>query len=385
MLRIGLLIDSLIGGGAERVVLNFAGGLAKLGHDVHIILVKNEQQHQTSDVPFTIHHLSENGVLAESRWRNKQLLSEKLQATVTRIESDGKKFNFFTSNAEDMDRLSKMAKLDPVFIRYRNSMVKYIETKVGNKTGLKKIIRQFRWIQKFRSIYSNRHIVTVSNALQGELVNQVGVKPKSLTTIYNPFDFDLLRSKAAEPIDPALKPQEPYIIYAAKFENRKRQDLLLKAYAKANISQKLVLIGGTYTASDERWYKQMMELIKELGIEDKVILPGFQNNPYAWVKGADLFVMSSDSEGLPTVLIESLIVGTPVISTNCPTGPSEILIDEFSTFLSPTDDVAGLATNIRKALESYPEITDAYLEKFSINNSLSQYIRHYENQSAGNN
>ncbi|WP_286236633.1 glycosyltransferase [Neptuniibacter halophilus] len=377
MLRIGLLIDSLIGGGAERVVLNFAGGLADMGHDVHIILVKNEQQHQAASDRYQIHYLSEDGELAENRWQNKKLLAQALRDKVTQIENDGQKFDFFTSNAEDMDRLSGMAALENVYIRYRNSMVKYIENKVGNKTGLKRWIRQWRWTRKFRSIYSGRNIVTVSDALQDELVNQVGIKPKSIRTIYNPFDFDLLRSKAAEPIDPALKPDSPYIIYAAKFENRKRQDLLLKAYAKANIEQKLVLIGGTYTESDKRWYEQMLALIDDLGIKDKVILPGFQSNPYAWVKGAELFAMSSDSEGLPTVLIESLIVGTPVVSTNCPTGPSEILTGEFSRFLSPTDDVDGLAANIRAALEEYPAISDEYLHKFSIRNSLQQYIDHH--------
>ena len=76
------------------------------------------------------------------------------------------------------------------------------------------------------------------------------------------------------------------------------------------------------------------------------------------------------------MLIESLILGTPVVSTDCPTGPSEILTDDLARFLSPVDDAAALGANIREALESYPPITEQHIERFRAENTIRTYIAH---------
>lgn len=370
--RVGLLIDTLIGGGAERVVLNFAEKLSGLGHDVHVILVKREVQHAV-DQRYRIHALSEDGVLSRSRFINKLRLARRLRSLVREIERDGRRFDFFTSNAEDMDRLSAMAGLPNVYIRYRNSMRVYLEQKIRHRSAWKRAFRRWRWTRKFRRIYGGRHIVTVSKALQEELLHDVGIVPKSITTIYNPFDFEALRRRASEAAD---LPKDPYILYAARFEHRKRQDVLLRAFAEANPPCKLVLIGGAYTDADQDYVRKLDALMSELGIRDRVLLPGFQQNPYPWMKNARLFAMSSDSEGLPTVLIESLILGTPVVSTDCPTGPSEILTGEFARFLSPTGDAKALAANIVAALERYPGIDDGLIGKFRADQVIARYLEH---------
>ncbi len=381
--RIGLMIDTLCGGGAERIVLNFHGVFTRMGHEAHIFLIKNEIEHDISHLPKDqLHILSEDGKLADSRVKNKRLLAQRLKDEVARIESDGKRFDFFTSNAEDFDRLSKMAGLSNVYIRYRNSLSMYILSKMGNKGPIKRYIRKWRFTRKFRSIYGDRDIITVSKALGKDMVETVGVRPRSITTIYNPFDFDRIRRMGEEPLDhsalptPGLKPDEPYIVYAAKFENRKRQDVLIDAFAQANIPHKLVLIGGHYTDSDHRWYQQRLEQIQRLNLHDRVLLPGFQSNPYQWVKNARLFAMSSDSEGLPTVLIEALILGTPVVSTNCLTGPSEILEGAFSKFLSPVGEAQPLARNIEAAIASYPEITEATVARYRDSYAAERYLKH---------
>lgn len=174
-------------------------------------------------MPLTVvHWVSEDGVISSNRAINKLLLARQLRALVRGIENDGRRFDFFTSNAEDMDRLSRMAGLPNVYIRYRNSMVQYLESKLGSRTVLKRAIRRWRWQLKFRRIYGDQNIVTVSQALRDEIVNEIGVQPGTITTIYNPFDFVRLRALAQEP---TALPTQPYIIYAAKFENRKRQDV----------------------------------------------------------------------------------------------------------------------------------------------------------------
>lgn len=372
--KIGLLIDSMIGGGAERVVLNLAMGFRQAGYEPHVFLVRNEIQHKLPK-DLSVHILSSDGRPCPIRALNKLCLAWTLRRTVRQLESDGTPFSFFISNAEDSDRISALAGLDNVFIRYRNSMVEYFHHKLGNKTGLKRLMRRLNWSRRFRTVYGDRRIITVSQALQAEIVDQMGIAPTSITTIYNPFDFENLRALGnayPAPLD------EKYIVYAAKFEKRKRQDVLLRAYAssKARGTHRLVLLGGTYTDSDRDWYRHVMALITELGLEDRVELPGFQNNPYPWIKHASLFAMASDSEGLPTVLIESLILGTPVVSTDCPTGPQEILTGNLAQFLCPRDDAPALSALIDRALSAYPNITDKMLQRFRMDFAIKRYLQH---------
>lgn len=119
--------------------------------------------------------------------------------------------------------------------------------------------------------------------------------------------------------------------------------------------------------------------IEELGLQQRVRLPGFDANPDPWLRAADLFVLSSDFEGLPTVLIEALAAGTPVVSTACPHGPDEILEQGRHGVLVPIGDRAALARGIRTALSrswdptalqrraldfSIPRQASAYLELF---------------------
>lgn len=371
--RIGLLVDSLVGGGAERVALNFADAFRTMGHDVHIFIIRNEVTHDTGSHP--IHPLSETGVLAKSRLINKFLLARQLRQAIAAIEADGKAFDFFISNAEDMDRLSGIARLPNVFIRYRNSMLHFLGCKVGNKTGLKRAIRQYRWLRKFRRIYSGRHIVAITEAMKKELLGEVGLKPASISVIYNPFDFENLRRLAAER---APVPSEPYIVYSARISGRKNQELLIRAWLESGVPHKLVLVGGTTDEKEEAYLEYLKSLVGQLGGEGRVIFAGFQKNPYPWVKNAALFAMSSESEGLPTVLIEALILGTPVVSTDCPTGPSEILTGPLAEFLSPVGNVPALAANIRKALDSYPPIDDSRLASFRNDYAIQRYLAHVE-------
>jgi glycosyltransferase involved in cell wall biosynthesis len=264
-----------------------------------------------------------------------------------------------------------MAGLRNVYVRYRNSMVAYLEHKIGHTTGFKRQLRRLRWLAKFRRIYGDRDMITVSEALRHEVADVVKVKPRSLRTIYNPFDFEALRARGGEP---APVPTVPYIVCAARYAGRKRQDLLLEAFARARVPHKLVLLGGVYTESDRRWKASIHALIRRLKLADRVIALDFQNNPYPWIKNADLFAMASDNEGLPSVLIEALILGTPVVSTDCPTGPREILDGDLACFLSPVGEAEPLARNIERALAAYPPISDARLARFEAGRVIDTYL-----------
>jgi glycosyltransferase involved in cell wall biosynthesis len=369
--KIGLLIDSLIGGGAERVVLNLAEGFCSDGHDVHIILIKDKIQHDISNSKFTIHALSKDGIIFKSRFINKLILSYKLRMLIKSIESDGKVFNFFLSNDENMDRLSSKAGLKNRYILYHNSMPEFLKSKIGSAVGLKRIFRKFRWNFKFKRAYDGQNIISICAAQKSEILNDVGIKPKSITVINNPLDFKKIHKVSNESVK---LPKQKFILNVARINKRKRQDVLIRAFSRLKTKHNLVLIGDTYTESDKKYLKDLIKLVEELSLSNRVSFLGFKKNPYPWIKAADLFVLSSDNEGLSLVLIESLILGTKAVSTNCPVGPSEILTGEFSQFLSPPGDDHALALNIEKALVSYPKIDKSLIARFSIDSVIAKYV-----------
>jgi len=119
-----------------------------------------------------------------------------------------------------------------------------------------------------------------------------------------------------------------------------------------------------------------MSLVKELGLEQDVRLPGFISNPYPYMANASLFVLSSRWEGLPTVLVEALYCGAPLIATDCPSGPREILKNGQYGQLVPVDNIDCLEHSISFALEGEtPMISPASWRSFELNTVIGQYVK----------
>ena len=366
MSNIGFIIDSLNGGGAERVVLNLSKKIVELGHIVHIFILKNEIDYKFDKSLFATHVISDSGKVHPIRFFSKRKLAKLLRA---QIDAQSIEFDLFVSHLEMSDEITKLAKLPNLHHCIHGVISKFVESKYKNTTGLKRLRRKYKYFLKMRNQYSNTKLITVSKGVADDLI-KFGIKPKSYTTIYNLFDFDYIKEKANEE---AIS-ESDYIICVARFAKDKRHDVLIKAYKDANIREKLLLLGTTDKLSDEENLSCIKQMIIDLGIEDKVIFKGFIPNPYPWIQKAKALILSSDHEALPTVLIESLILKTQVVSTNCPTGPAEILDGELKEFLSPVGDVAALSSNIRKALKNPLHIESKYIEKFSADKIANQYI-----------
>jgi glycosyltransferase involved in cell wall biosynthesis len=117
-------------------------------------------------------------------------------------------------------------------------------------------------------------------------------------------------------------------------------------------------------------------LIAQAGLERRVTVADFQANPYSWMAGAELLVLCSDHEGLPNVLIEALACGTRVVSTDCPSGPREILRGELARGLVPCGDVAALAAAMQSALAAprpEPEAVAAALAPYESDRALDAW------------
>jgi len=245
----------------------------------------------------------------------------------------------------------------PILLTVHNT---YSRLLLKNKSG---ISRAFKCL-KLQKVYNHQHIICVSDGVKQDLLNHVGIRPASIRTVYNPFPINGIREKARETSGIEYK---NFILHVGRFSPQKRHDILLKAFAQSGLECRLVLLGSV---SDQN-RQSIKRIAMDLGISDRVVMPGFSNNPYAWMKKAKLFVLSSDFEGFALVLVESLISGTPVISTDCPSGPSEILTD-YPELLSPVGDIDALAQNMRQYYHTPPAIDNRFLEKFSIETIVNQ-------------
>ncbi|HFE39141.1 MAG TPA: glycosyltransferase [Gammaproteobacteria bacterium] len=174
--------------------------------------------------------------------------------------------------------------------------------------------------------------------------------PVLVRTIYNPVDLCYLEKKALEGAGhPWLLSKEcPVIISVGRLAAQKNFVLLLNAFSKVvgEMNARLIILGE----GGER--KKLESLAVGLGIDKKVDFPGYHENVHGMVAKADLFVLSSNFEGLPNALLEALAVGTPAVSTDCLSGPSEILCNGAAGDLVPVDDVDALANAIIKNLRS---------------------------------
>jgi glycosyltransferase involved in cell wall biosynthesis len=220
-------------------------------------------------------------------------------------------------------------------------------------------------------IYSRRKLFSISKGVSRDLTNNLDIHPKEIHVVYNPIDEQMIQAKAIIPN--SLIPKQDYIINVGRFHYQKRQDLLIKAYSKLKNRKKykLVLIGEGDTLQDCK------ELVKSLNLENDVIFTGWQSNPYNWIKNACLFVLSSDTEGLPLVLLESLCCGTNIVSTYFE-GIEDILTDNLQKNIVTPGNVDMLSKKIEVAINSNTKIDGSVIKKYYANNVAKNYLKYAE-------
>jgi glycosyltransferase involved in cell wall biosynthesis len=214
-------------------------------------------------------------------------------------------------------------------------------------------------------------VVAVSQGVADELVHYVRIPAEKVRVIYNPIVTPELFRKAEEPLEhPWFREGEPPVILGVgRLTKQKDFPTLIRAFALVRQQRpaRLMILGE----GEER--PQLEALVKELGIAEDVSLPGFVQNPYPYMKKAAVFVLSSRWEGLPTVLIEAAALDVPVISTNCPSGPAEILA-MYSDQLVDVGDKDGMARAILKTLQSR-RVERVNVEPYTLNHALSYYLK----------
>lgn len=220
-------------------------------------------------------------------------------------------------------------------------------------------------------------IVAVSEGVKASFCSLTGISPQSVVTIYNPVVDENLTERASAPLDHRwFRPdQPPVIIGAGRLEKHKNFPLLIKSFeiARKGTECRLMILG------DGGELENLRTLAERSPFSGDISLMGYQKNPYAFMKRASLFVLSSSWEGLPTVLIEAMATGTPVVSTDCPSGPREILMDGEYGSLVPLNSPAELGDAILRTLQDplSPEILQKRASQFSVRSSVDKYLRFF--------
>ena len=232
----------------------------------------------------------------------------------------------------------------------------------------------FRWAfqRLYRKVYTGHPIVAVSEGVRRDLIENFGVTEDNSKAIYNPFDRDVIRKLAEQ--TPSDIPSRPYFVAAGRAVRAKRFDIMIRAFAKSGIKADLIILG------QGRKFGRYKRLAKRLDVGERVIFLGFRDNPYPYYKFACAMILSSDYEGYPSGLVEALICGTPVVSTDCPSGPSEALTGSLAAYLAPVGDVNALAAKIQKVAHTPYDYPEPYLDVFDpqrIANAYKEFAKSF--------
>lgn len=372
--HLAFFIPSLAGGGVARVVLTLAGACAARGHLVDLVLCRAEGS-LVESLPPGVRVIE---LEAESEWRARlRVLAADIGGFAALLRPvllplrgapvlpylDGLSRYLRQTRPSALFSAKTHANLLALWARRLAGVPTRIV--ISERTNLSRDIagpkgRKWRWgslLPLVHRVYPWADaITTVSNGVADDLATCANLPRDNITTVYNPLLGAELLQKARAPLEhPWFAPgQPPVLLGAGRLVPQKDFATLIRAFARvrARRAARLMILGDGKTP-DRR--AALLALAEELGVAQDVALPGHQPNPFAYMARASLFVLSSAWEGLPGVLIQALACGCPVVSTDCPSGPAEILEQGRFGRLVAVGDVAALADAIVWTLDNPPE------------------------------
>ena len=332
-MRVALFVSSLKGGGAERAMLEIARGLSCRGMAVDLVLVK-------ATGPYL--------ELLPTEVRVIDLDSSKAISCFVRFVRylRRERPDVLISSMDTQNIVAIVARMfgvwDTAIVARRESTFTMQLRYGGFKSRAK--LRLERFLLRFADA-----IVTVSRAASDDLAQSAPCIAPQIRVIHNPIVRYDLTAKASETADhPWLQDSStPVVLAVGQLHPVKDYPTLLNAFARVvlkSLPAKLVILGE---GPEEVALRRLAE---ELGASEAIEFPGFVMNPLAYMSRARLFVLSSLYEGLPTVLVEALACGTPVVSTDCPSGPREILQNGALGPLVPVGDWRALGQAMLETL-----------------------------------
>lgn len=333
--RIAVFVPTLGGGGAERAMLNLSGGLAVRGHDVRLVLRRAEGPYLKLVPPdVTVVDLAARRLLSAAPALRRWMAAERPDVLLSTMAY---------TNAMAVLVTRAMRGRPVVVLNEQVNLTRWINGAEGSA-------RDRLMPLMLRATYGSADAVTAaSDGVARDVEQLAGMARGRVEVIANPVVTPDIASRAAEPVDePWLAPGAPPVILAiGRLTPQKDFPTLLRAFAllRDRPTTRLLILGeGPDRAALEA-------RARELGVADRVRMPGFVDNPFAYLARARLFVLSSEYEGFGNVVAEALAVGTPVVSTDCESGPAEILENGRHGRLVRVGDAGGMAAAIRCVLD----------------------------------
>jgi glycosyltransferase involved in cell wall biosynthesis len=357
--RIGVFVSFSGTGGVERMILNLCEGLAARGCRVDLLQVKAHSQH-LGQLPSMVH----------VRKLNAEHTLSSLPALVRYLKTEHPDALLAAKNrANQVAVLAKKASGVPTRVVVR------MGTTVSAALAGKNRWRKLFWYLPMRLIYPNADaVVAVSQGVARDMARITGLPASDIQIIPNPVITPRIFRLARVPVPHTwlVKGGEPVIVGIGRLTRQKDFPTLIRALAgvRRKLPCRLIILGeGKDRGSLEH-------LAKRLSLSEQIAMPGFVENPYAYLKRAALFVLSSAWEGSPNALTEALALGVPVVATDCPSGPREILKDGAIGRLVPVGDPDALAAAMLATLSAPPDETllKSAVREYTVEFSSRRYL-----------
>lgn len=351
-----VLITPTLDGGVGVVTSRLATEMHKRGHIVEVWSLSRGAYARKTERSVPVHYLNSNRAVG-SIFELIRLMRDRKPRTILSA-------SYHMNCAVLLARMIASIKTRLVIVEH-TSLSNGLDTITGLKQWIAKI--SIRVCYPMADAY-----IAVSKDVAQQMAQFAGMNTSNVTVIYNPVITPEITSARSTAIDrPLFDTDEPVILAVGRLSPEKDYPTLLHAFAQVNQthSSQLVILGD----GPER--EHIEELIEELAIVDRVSLLGHVTNPYPYFLHSDVFVLSSRREGLPTVLIEALALGTPVVSTDARSGPREILHDGAYGTLVPVGDIDALATALVHTLSSpVQDIPTTALTPYTVDAATDAYL-----------
>jgi len=360
MKKLAILVSFSGDGGVEKMMINLLEGLVSQGAKIDLLVIKDRPPY-FARIPEAVNVIK---LGPGSALFCKKPLMDYLKVHKPDVLLAAK------------HRALKLAIQAKQISEVNTRIVGQIHTHASESLKHKLWIKRVIWLATMRKLYPRADlIIAVSQGVADDIQHITRMDPRKLAVVYNPVVTDELTSLANEPAGHRWLDQPngtPVIVAAGRFNIQKDFITLIRAFSLLREQHpcRLIILGkghllGAYQA-----------LSNELGISDDISFPGFTLNPFSYMAKAQLFVLSSAWEGFGLVLAEAMAVGTPVVSTDCRSGPSEILMDNQFGKLTAVGDAQALAKAMADTLDNplSKSLLQHACERFTIDHCTKQYI-----------